>query len=278
METSQNLENVQKTNLKNFHTQFDHLSVVPEENSTENSEKNSNRASLPNDTWTCGAECDVIKPDQSYPEYDTKPNVENMPPNFFATIPDGCEDYSQIGYLPEAFPTFPNYQQTAQHFKNSRPNDNYTSEKTVTTDAKNFYQDMVLVPEDTARAPKGINAMDKATSDLIVKMDNRNFYNTPSRSTFSNGGNLEELLNDIEAISQDILKISNSQNALHALGHPQDNAFVGPNDGNDIVAKIQNSDATYLQNSKVDNLSSQTMTQTLVSMSRSRTRARSAWC
>lgn len=42
----------------------------------------------------------------------------------------------------------------------------------------------------------------KSTTDLIVKTDNRNFQTTPSQSTFSNGGNLEELLNDIESISQ----------------------------------------------------------------------------
>lgn len=257
METCQNLENVQKTNLKNFHTQFDHLSVVPEENSAESSEKNSNRASLPNDTWTCGAECDVIKPDQSYPEYENKPNVEHLPTNFFAPIADGCEDYSQIGYLPEAFPTFPNYQQTAQHFRRN----NETSEL---QDEKNFYPNMVLVPKDAPRAPRSIEPIDKSATDLIVKTDNQHFLSTPSRSTFSNGGNLEELLNDIEAISQDILKISSSQNALHALNYPQDNIepynqpVPGANsfhpDGNDIVTKIQNSDATYLQNSKVDNL------------------------
>lgn len=50
--------------------------------------------------------------------------------------------------------------------------------------------------------------MSKSSTDLIVKMDNRNF-STLTSSSFSNGGNLEQLLNDIESISQDILKLSN---------------------------------------------------------------------
>lgn len=49
--------------------------------------------------------------------------------------------------------------------------------------------------------------MQKTLTDVIVKIDNQNFNkecvlsNTPSQSTFSNGGNLEELLNDIESVS-----------------------------------------------------------------------------
>lgn len=49
--------------------------------------------------------------------------------------------------------------------------------------------------------------MNKTSTDLIVKLDNRSLH-APSQSTFSNGGNLEELLHDIENISQDILKLS----------------------------------------------------------------------
>lgn len=50
--------------------------------------------------------------------------------------------------------------------------------------------------------------LSKSSTDLIVKMDNKNF-STLTSSSFSNGGNLEQLLNDIESISQDILKLSN---------------------------------------------------------------------
>lgn len=50
--------------------------------------------------------------------------------------------------------------------------------------------------------------MSKSSTDLIVKMDNKSF-STLTGSSFSNGGNLEQLLNDIESISQDILKLSN---------------------------------------------------------------------
>lgn len=88
--------------------------------------------------------------------------------------------------------------------------------------------------------------MDKSSTDLIVKMDNQNFINTPSQSTFSNGGNLEELLNDIEAISQDILKISTIQNTSDQIAPPME--------GSDIVNKIQNTEMSYVQNSRVDNL------------------------
>nr|CAH7717925.1 unnamed protein product [Callosobruchus chinensis] len=76
---------------------------------------------------------------------------------------------------------------------------------------------MVLVPNSTKPQPE-TEPMDKSAADLIVKIDNQTFSNglvfsntTPSHSTFSNGGNLEELLHDIESISQDILKISNLQ-------------------------------------------------------------------
>lgn len=46
----------------------------------------------------------------------------------------------------------------------------------------------------------------KRGTDILAKTDNQNFDN--STSSFSNGGNLEELLNDIETISKDILKMS----------------------------------------------------------------------
>lgn len=275
---------MQKTNLKNFHTQFDHLSVVPEENSTENSEKNSNRASLPNESWNCGAECDVIKPDQSYPDYEDVHKASTLPAqapsNFFSPITASksyegyCNENFTYGEQPEQFSKFPDYQQTAQHFRNYRQNQGenenpeiYTSQKTVETNAKNFYQNMILVPRKGSGIPDGssfANSIDKSSTDLIVKMDNRNFNNTPSQSTFSNGGNLEELLNDIEAISQDILKISSTQNLYlnQTTGNQNasQNSIFGSQNSNfvaecsDIVNKIQNSDMSYVQNSRVDNL------------------------
>ncbi|RZC33212.1 MIP-T3 domain containing protein [Asbolus verrucosus] len=178
VETSQNLQNVQKTNMKNLHAEFDHLSVVPEENSTENSDKTSiTRNSIANDQWNCD---NVIKPDQSYPPYEKASTLPVTPPpkNFFSPIKPSksCEQF-------------------------------YTSEKLVSTNATSFYQNMVLVPK-----PEEVPAMAKTETDLIVKTDNHAFNNgASSRSTFSNGGNLEELLNDIETISQDILKITNDQ-------------------------------------------------------------------
>lgn len=218
METSQNLENVQKTNLKNFHTQFDHLSVVPEENSTENSEKNSNRASLPNDVWTC----DVIQPDQSYPIYENVVNLpKTAPKHFFSPIPankkyEECENDEFVCGPKDVYPNFPDYHQTAQHFGNQA----------------------FVVPANQEVVP----LVGKHKTDLIVKMDNQNFVNTPSQSTFSNGGNLEELLNDIESISHDILKMSTAQGPT----------FV--QHGDDIMNRIQNTEMTYVQNIKVDNL------------------------
>ncbi|KAJ3650428.1 hypothetical protein Zmor_016529 [Zophobas morio] len=179
VETSQNLQNVQ--NMKNLHAEFDHLSVVPEENSTENSDKNS----IPNDQWN---ECNIIKPDQSYPTYGKASTLPTLPPrNFFSPI------------------------------KVSKSNEDfYTSEKVVSTDATSFYQNMVLVPK-----PEEVPPRPKAATDLLVKTDNQPFNGASSRSTFSNGGNLEELLNDIETISQDILKITNDQvNLDQSQGKP----------------------------------------------------------
>lgn len=78
VETSQNLQNVQKTNHLNMHDQFDHLSIVTEETSCENSERAPrdsycSRQSLSNDAgdtmlWNYNDK-DAIKPDQSYPVY-----------------------------------------------------------------------------------------------------------------------------------------------------------------------------------------------------------------
>ncbi|KAJ8984040.1 hypothetical protein NQ317_012264 [Molorchus minor] len=240
VETTQNIKNVQRTNLKNMQDQFDHLSVVTEETSAENSEQNSNRASLPNENWN-HFEKDVIKPDQSYPIYEnvksqTLPVQEKVPANFFAPIktsrsldddhfnqqtptiyPGDFYDNSMVARdsvgnnfddnLPDPNGHSPmNSIGTFQQFDQNC--DNYLSQKIVQTNARNFYQNMVLVPKTTKPQPEA-KAMEKSSTDLIVKIDNKNFNNnalifsnTPSQSTFSNGGNLEELLNDIESISQ----------------------------------------------------------------------------
>lgn len=76
----------------------------------------------------------------------------------------------------------------------------------IQSTANNFYQNIVLVPPNS-QPQSEIGPMQKSVTDLIVKIDNQNFNrdcvfsNTPSQSTFSNGGNLEDLLNDIESIS-----------------------------------------------------------------------------
>lgn len=83
----------------------------------------------------------------------------------------------------------------------------YFSKKIVHTDATNFYQNVVLVPPNPNQ-PLEVPSMEKKATDLIVKIDNQNFTknltysNTTPSTTFSNGGNLEELLQDIESISQ----------------------------------------------------------------------------
>lgn len=83
----------------------------------------------------------------------------------------------------------------------------YFSKKIVHTDATNFYQNVVLVPPNPNQ-PLKVPSMEKKATDLIVKIDNQNFAknltysNTTPSTTFSNGGNLEELLQDIESISQ----------------------------------------------------------------------------
>lgn len=201
--------------MKNLHAEFDHLSVVAEENSTENSDPNSNRTSMPNDQWNS----DIIKPDQSYPIYNKANTLPVCPPprNFFSPI----------------------------KMTQSAEEEFYTTEKLVATNATNFYQNMVLVPK-----PEEIPTLAKTTTDLMVKTDNHVFNDTPSRSTFSNGGNLEELLNDIETISQDILKITNDQVNTETPEHPKPykselNVVLMPNPmpllGFDKYQSIQNS-------------------------------------
>lgn len=220
---------MQRTNLRNIKDQFDHLSVVTEETSAENSEQNSNRASLPNENWNYDK--DVIKADQSYPEFKamgkshTLPVQERAPVNFFSPIQTSKSfDDNHFNQVRDNVLDVPPYLGNPM---TSRPNDlgvqfgavgafqqfqsscdTFLSQKIVQTNANSFYQNMVLVPKSTQPQPES-RSMEKASTDLIVKIDNQNFNNnalvfsnTPSQSTFSNGGNLEELLNDIESISQ----------------------------------------------------------------------------
>lgn len=229
VETTQNIKNVQRTNLRNIKDQFDHLSVVTEETSAENSEHNSNRTSLPNENWNYDK--DIIKADQSYPEFQpmgkshTLPVQERTPINFFSPIHSSKSfddnQFNQVRdnvldvppYLGNAASNRPNDLGAqfggAANFQQFQPTcDTFLSQKIVQTNANNFYQNMVLVPKSGQPQPE-TRSMEKASTDLIVKIDNQNFNNnalvfsnTPSQSTFSNGGNLEELLNDIESISQ----------------------------------------------------------------------------
>ncbi|XP_050301938.1 homeobox protein 4 isoform X3 [Anthonomus grandis grandis] len=259
VETSQNLKNVQKTNLKNIRNQFDHLSIVTEETSCENSDRNSSvntrlsHGTDQNDMLWNYNDKDAIKPDQSYPVYDTVlPNKSQtlpnqMPMNYFAPIqhsksfddnhfhqfqqaPLYPEDFytpplsnnnpneSQtppIAISPSASPLYENQQVVfAEHGNDTEQN--FLSKKIVETNANNFYQNMILVPKNTNPQPT-VQSMEKKATDLIVKIDNQNFNknltysNTTPSTTFSNGGNLEELLYDIESISQDILKLTNLQ-------------------------------------------------------------------
>ncbi|CAG9853531.1 unnamed protein product [Phyllotreta striolata] len=225
VETTQNLKNVQKTNLKNLQDQFDHLSVVTEETSAENSELHSNRVSLTKDTWSTTE--DILKPDQCYPDFITSaksptlPMADDVRVNFFSPIRTS-QTYEDAQPVADDEVIYPGeFYSDQQQFGS----DDFVTQKMVKTNSNSFYQNMILVPKTTAPEIE-LEGMEKSATDLIVKIDNRDFNdksallsNTPSLSTFSNGGNLEELLNDIESISQDILKTSNLQKATPLL-HP----------------------------------------------------------
>ncbi|KRT86224.1 hypothetical protein AMK59_1077, partial [Oryctes borbonicus] len=211
VETSQNLENVQKTNLKNLHVEFDHLSVVPEENSTENSDRNSNRASLPIENWN--NEKNIIKPDQSYPSFEalskstTLPQIgqeQRVPKHFFAPIKTSksCGDSMNNQFLLPA--TNQNIYESQSQYLLPKIDDfrsNFLGSNVCTTRIHSVF-------ENDTNNTNSMTPVSKSSTDLIVKMDNKSF-STLTNSTFSNGGNLEQLLNDIESISQDILKLSN---------------------------------------------------------------------
>lgn len=213
------MKNVQRTNLRNIQDQFEQLSVVTEETSAENSEQ-----SIPRDNWNKYEE-NVIQPDQSYPIYQNLEKSEMLPlsenVHFFSPIqpsqeyeePHYAEMQDNIGYPPlYSSNQYTNMEtninsENVDNFQHNPNCEHYHSQKSVQGGPNHFYQNMVLVPQTTNPPPQA-KAMEKSLTDLIVKIDNQNFNkgivfsNTPSQSTFSNGGNLEELLNDIESISQ----------------------------------------------------------------------------
>ncbi|XP_030760269.1 uncharacterized protein LOC115885471 isoform X2 [Sitophilus oryzae] len=266
VETSQNIQNVQKTNLKNLRNQFDHLSIVTEETSCENSDRNSvnTRQSVNNDhtdnlMWNYNDK-EAIKPDQSYPVYglvtqnrsQTLPNQANL--NYFSPIqhsksfddnhfnqahhePIYPEEYynptlSCQTNIPSQTPPIAISPSPPPHYENQQvvytgpEKDSFLSKKIVQTNASNFYQNMVLVPKNHRKSPVEIKGLEKKATDLIVKIDNQNFSknltysNTTPSTTFSNGGNLEELLHDIESISQDILKLTHLQRGIQQCTMP----------------------------------------------------------
>uniref|UniRef100_A0A6P7GLI2 Uncharacterized protein LOC114343887 n=1 Tax=Diabrotica virgifera virgifera TaxID=50390 RepID=A0A6P7GLI2_DIAVI len=240
VETTQNMKNVQRTNLKNLQDQFDHLSVVTEETSAENSDLHSNRASLNQDHWT---NCeDILKPDQSYPEFrslaksPTLPMSDNVPVNFFSPIRssksyDGIkEQCDEVIYPGEIYnnqfrnSTGSMLDPTVEINNEINNESNYVSNRIVKTNATNFYQNMVLVAKTASSPEIQVSGLEKSATDLLVKLDNQNFNdtplvfsNTPSQSTFSNGGNLEELLQDIESISQTKIPDDANTPQLHLM-------------------------------------------------------------
>lgn len=138
---------------------------------------------------------------------------------------------------------------------------------------------MVLVPPNPNQ-PLEVPSMEKKATDLIVKIDNQNFAknltysNTTPSTTFSNGGNLEELLQDIESISQvmiilkgstwietipsqDILKLTNLQRGnvsqLPTIHEPPHG--TSPFQEQTLFdQQIHQRDLTYSQNPVIDHL------------------------
>ncbi|KAJ8931384.1 hypothetical protein NQ314_015709 [Rhamnusium bicolor] len=261
VETTQNIKNVQRTNLKNIQDQFDHLSVVTEETSADNSEQNSNRASLPNENWN-NFEKDVIKPDQSYPDYknitksQTLPVQEKLGNSMGNVAGDSIANNFGDSFVDQTG-------NSSGNFQHLDPNcEHFLSHKIVQTNANSFYQNMVLVPKSNMPQPEA-KAMEKSSTDLIVKIDNQNFNNnalvfsnTPSQSTFSNGGNLEELLNDIESISQEILKMSNLQRGVNNQ-NIQDRSGMFQQEESQFMSEIRREDLTFMQNPVMDHLMSE---------------------
>ncbi|CAH2005749.1 unnamed protein product [Acanthoscelides obtectus] len=237
VETTQNMKNDQRTNMT-LKDRFDHLSVVTEETSAENSEPNSNGAQFISEAWDNFENDNVIKPDQSYPAYTnqrlcqphTISTQAKVSQNFFTPIkPSNSQEQvhqvegvlypsevyddfiSPVGNIQDVqeFQNTESLQSDQTYFKQHEvPYHNFTSKTIASSNATSFYQNMVPVPKSTEPQAE-TEPLEKSAADLIVKIDNQNFNNglvfsntTPSHSTFSNGGNLEELLHDIESISQ----------------------------------------------------------------------------
>ncbi|XP_018323612.1 uncharacterized protein LOC108735892 [Agrilus planipennis] len=282
IEMSQNLANVQKTSMGNFHKEFDHLSVVPEENSAENSERNSssNRGSSCNDQW----DKDVIKPDQSYPYYENLSSKKDSSSNSFfpQILPNQhYEEASNNQFLGLEQPNqnLENDQLhlnlcVGQNLKNSlqsgRENllDNSLPQllrQNMAEDRQKFfgiryYENLSFYDNEADHFSNLENAnrlpiLEKSGTDLIAKTDNKDFVSQRSHSSFSNGGNLEELLNDIETISQDILKISNVQkrtneeneneNYNETLNVEHLNFHVAQNHTNERKSSLDTQDSSY---------------------------------
>ncbi|XP_045468153.1 uncharacterized protein LOC123676344 isoform X2 [Harmonia axyridis] len=240
VENCQNFENDQKTNMGNLGRSFAALSVVPEE-STENSDRTSDGTSLVNDHPPSHhqPDGDVIQADESYPSYEHSATLKMQS---FAS-----RDTLQAREVGDQRTISPCEQyEDAVH--------QYISNKIVNTEATNFYQNIVLVPRP--RSLQEVDPLEKAGTDVLAKTDNRGFavepnggggdylaqfaddfpryyqnFGTTSRSTFSNGGNLEELLNDIETISQDILAISNGDHADHNVPSRRCKSDINPDEG-----------------------------------------------
>ncbi|GLV36758.1 uncharacterized protein CBL_02407 [Carabus blaptoides fortunei] len=249
-ETTQNIENVQKTTLNNLRTEFDHLSVVTEETSAENSDKNSNSAvSLKENMW------DAIPPDQSYPNCATLSTskstlpIDQMPKHFFSPIKTsrsfenctGSENLSASSWSlgrnanPNWIPFHhsSNFINFDQNFNTTAPTGAMKSTlptlpglstnlptMSATLPAQGRQNPSVILakplnashPPDFTKPTIDLKPCKKTSTDIIVKTDSGcsfpNFSQDSSTNSFINGGNLEELLQDIETISKDILQIS----------------------------------------------------------------------
>ncbi|XP_066251772.1 uncharacterized protein [Euwallacea similis] len=170
-----------------------------------------------------------------------------------------------VAISPSPPPLYENQQVVFPQHTNNSETENFLSKKVVHTNATNFYQNVVLAPKST-QSPPETQGMEKKATDLIVKIDNQNFSknltysNTTPSTTFSNGGNLEELLHDIESISQDILKLTNFQRAIpnpHLLPTIQEPPHGSPHfeEQNFFeAAKEDEQDLTYSQNPVLDHL------------------------
>lgn len=163
--------------------------MVPEENTTDHS--------TPSDPPTNDQWADIIQPDQSYPNSYDKPVPTVQPKNFFSpiTIKSAAMARNTDNNMYHQVAPDTNTNTTSVYGKKTPEN---TSNLYTNTDNGANFSNHTIATED------------KNGTDLLVKTDNHDFSDS-IRSTFSNGGNLEELLKDIETISRDILKITDDQ-------------------------------------------------------------------